>query len=108
MEECLDFCPRLLEGTTCFTRSSRNPKPSNESKGMYLFDSVGEPIGKCTGVNLDKHLLVQAHRYVFRHCDELEDLHSKLGPSSNLTPCSIEKLTDEHFPNWLKKKAYHY
>ncbi|RCV11029.1 hypothetical protein SETIT_2G155400v2 [Setaria italica] len=80
---------------------------------MYLFDSAGEPIGKCTGVNLDNHLLVQTHRYVLRHCDELEDLRrefleeekSKMGPSSNLTPCSIEKLTDEHFPDWLEQKV---
>jgi hypothetical protein len=74
MEECLDFCSRFIEGTTRFTRPSRNPEPSDAKKNMYLFDSAGEPIGKCTGVNLDKQLLVHAHRYVLRHCDELDDL----------------------------------
>ena len=73
MEECLTFCSRFLEGTTRFTRASRNPEPSDEKKEMYLFDTAGEPIGKRTGINLDKMLLVQAHRYVLRHCDELED-----------------------------------
>jgi hypothetical protein len=74
MEECLDFSSRFLEGTTHFTRPSTNPEPSDEKKNMYLFDSAGEPIGKCTSVNLDKQILVQAHRYVLRHCDELDDL----------------------------------
>ncbi len=73
MEECLTFCSRFIEGTTRFTRPSRNPVPSDEMKDMYLFDSAGEPIGKCTAVNFDKQILVQAHRYVLRHCDELDD-----------------------------------
>jgi hypothetical protein len=73
MEECLTFCSRFIEGTTRFTRPSRNPGPSDEITDMYLFDTAGEPIGKCICVNLDKQLLVQAHRYVLRHCDELED-----------------------------------
>jgi hypothetical protein len=63
MEECMTFCSRFIEGTT----------PSDEKKDMYLFDSVGVPIGKCSTINLDKKLLVQAHRYILRHCDELED-----------------------------------
>lgn len=73
MEECLTFCSRFLEGTTCLTRPPRNPEPSNDKKDVYLFDSAGEAIGKCTSVSLDRQLLVQAHRYVLRHCDELED-----------------------------------
>jgi hypothetical protein len=43
-----------------------------------LFDTAGEPIGKCTGINLDKKVLVQAHRYVLRHCDELEDFRRRV------------------------------
>lgn len=85
MEECLTFCSRFIEGTTRFTRPSRNPGPSDEIANMYLFDTAGEPIGKSTVVNLDKQLLVQAHRYVLRHCDELEDfrrcVHIVLSPS---------------------------
>ncbi|XP_048532126.1 uncharacterized protein LOC125510880 isoform X2 [Triticum urartu] len=39
VEECLTFCLRFLEGTTRFTRTSRNPDPSDNTKGMYMFDS---------------------------------------------------------------------
>ena len=140
MEECLTFCSRFLEGTTRFTRASRNPEPSDEKKEMYLFDTAGEPIGKRTGINVDKMLLVQAHRYVLRHCDELEDFRRyvypsscfnlftnlmtwhwsyfrreflddekrKLVPSINLTPSAIEKLIDDHFPDWLEQKVSTY
>lgn len=74
-EECLTFCSRFLDGTTRFTRPSRNPEPSKISKSFFLFESAGEPIGKATVVNqFDNKLLTQAHRYVLRHCDELEDL----------------------------------
>lgn len=72
-DECLTFCSRFLDGTTRFTRPSRNPEPSDEAKQAYLFHSAGEPIGKVVNVNqFDNQLLVQAHRYVLRHCDELE------------------------------------
>ena len=54
MEECLTFCSRFIEGTTRFTRPSRNPGPSDEIANMYLFDTAGEPIGKSTAINLDK------------------------------------------------------
>ena len=64
VEECLTFCSRFREGTTCFTRTSRNPDPSDNTKGVYMFDSVGEPIGKAVSGQLDDQLLVQAHRYV--------------------------------------------
>jgi hypothetical protein len=47
-----------LDGTTRFTRPSRNPEPSDEKRDIYLFDSGGEPIGSSTAINLDKQLLV--------------------------------------------------
>lgn len=74
MEECMTFCSRFLDKNTRFTRPARNPEPSNNTKDMYLFESAGEPIGKATTVGqFDSQLLVQAHRYVLRHCDELEE-----------------------------------
>ncbi|WVZ54526.1 hypothetical protein U9M48_005311 [Paspalum notatum var. saurae] len=74
LKECMTFCSRFLEGNTRFTRPSRNPEPSDKMKEMSLFDSAGEPIGKANNVNqFDSQLLIQAHRYVLRHCDELED-----------------------------------
>ena len=42
-------------------------------KDMYMFESAGEPIGKATVSHFDSQLLIQAHRYVLRHCDELEE-----------------------------------
>lgn len=71
--ECMTFCSRFTEGTTRFTRPSRNPEPLDKIKDMYLFNSAGESIGKgSTAAQFDNQLLVQAHRYVLRHCDELE------------------------------------
>ena len=75
-EECMTFCSRFIEGTTRFTRPSRNPEVSDKIKDMYLFDSAGESIGKASIVaQFSNQLLVQAHRYVLRHCDELEIFH---------------------------------
>jgi hypothetical protein len=28
-----------------------------------------------------------------------------MGPSNKLTPSSIDKFTDEHFPDWLEQKV---
>lgn len=73
-EECLTYCSRFLEGSTRFTRAPRNPEPSDNIKDIYMFESAGEPIGKAITIGrFDNQLLVQAHRYVLRHCDELED-----------------------------------
>jgi len=73
MEECMTFCSRFLDGDTRFNRPARNPEPSGSMKDMYMFESAGEPIGKATGSHFDSQLLIQAHRYVLRHCDELEE-----------------------------------
>ncbi|KAJ1262269.1 hypothetical protein BS78_09G094000, partial [Paspalum vaginatum] len=81
---------------------------------MMLFDSAGEPIGKETNVNqFDNQLLIQAHRYVLRHCDELEDFRKEFVDdqkrnsctSSNLSPSCIDKLINEHFADWLEQKV---
>lgn len=74
-DECLIFCSRFIDGTTRFTRPPRNPDPSNEIKDLYMFGSAGEPIGKNVNEKqFDDLMLIQAHRYVLRHCDELEEL----------------------------------
>ncbi|WVZ49928.1 hypothetical protein U9M48_001243 [Paspalum notatum var. saurae] len=113
LEECMTFCSRFLDGNTRFTRPSRNPEPSDKTKDMILFDSAGEPIGKETNVNqFDNQLLIQAHRYVLRHCDELEDFRKEFvddqkrnsRASSNLSPSCIDKLINEHFADWLEQK----
>lgn len=111
-DECLTFCSRFLDGTTRFTRPSRNPEPSDEAKQAYLFHSAGEPIGKVVNVNqFDNQLLVQAHRYVLRHCDELEGFRRQFMESmrtqhhhSDLTPHDMEGLVDKHFADWLEQK----
>ncbi|KQK14369.2 hypothetical protein BRADI_1g15745v3 [Brachypodium distachyon] len=80
---------------------------------MYMFDSAGEPIGRAITVGqFDNQLLVQAHRYVLRHCDELEQFRrefveqEKMKPChlSNLMPDDIEKLINRHFADWLEQK----
>ncbi|XP_037425664.1 uncharacterized protein LOC119291055 [Triticum dicoccoides] len=113
VEECLTFCSRFLEGTTRFTRTSRNPDPSDNTKGIYMFDSVGEPIGKAVTIGqLDDQLLVQAHRYVLRHSDELDDLRREFldqerrKPGNlNLTDDDKEDLIGRHFADWLEQKV---
>ena len=47
-EECMTFCSRFIEGTTRFTRPSRNPEVSDKIKDMYLFDSAEESIRKAS------------------------------------------------------------
>ena len=69
----MTFCSRFLNGDTRFNRPARNPEPSGNMKDMYMFESAGEPIGKATVSHFDSQLLIQAHRYVLRHCDELEE-----------------------------------
>ncbi|CAD6262050.1 unnamed protein product [Miscanthus lutarioriparius] len=82
-------------------------------KDMYMFESAGEPIGKATVSHFDSQLLIQAHRYVLRHCDELEEFRKefvdeekgKSCPSTTLILASIDKLIDQHFPDWLEQKV---
>lgn len=74
-DECMTFCSRFIDGPTRFTRPERNPNPSDEIQDSYMFESAGEPVGKIDSVyQFNDHSLVQAHRYVLRHCDELADL----------------------------------
>ncbi|CAD6253099.1 unnamed protein product [Miscanthus lutarioriparius] len=113
MEECMTFCSRFLDGDTHFNRPVRNPEPSGNMKDMYMFESAGEPIGKATVSHFDSQLLIQAHRYMLQHCDELEEFRKesvdeekgKSCPSTTLTLASIDKLIDQHFPDWLEQKV---
>ncbi|KAM0841277.1 hypothetical protein ACQ4PT_059122 [Festuca glaucescens] len=113
-DECLTFCSRFLEGTTRFTRPARNPDPADNTKDMYMFNSSGQSIGKGTIVSrFDNPLLLHAHRYVLRHCDQLKDLrrefldHEKGKQSwiANLKDANIERLINEHFADWLEEKV---
>nr|TKW09528.1 hypothetical protein SEVIR_6G108240v2 [Setaria viridis] len=63
-----------------------------------MFKSAGEPIGKIVDVDqIDNVLLIQAHRYVLRHCDELEELRrefldeekTRQGLQEDVTPQNI-------------------
>ena len=43
------------------------------------------------------------------YCREfLDDEKRKFDPSTNLTPSTIEKLLDDHFPDWLEQKVSTY
>lgn len=112
-EECLTFCSRFLDGTTRFTRPPRNPDPPDSIKDMYMFGSAGEPLGKAITSRLDNQLLVQAHRYVLRHCDELDDFRKefideekrRLPQSTNLTHSEVDILINRSFADWLEQKV---
>lgn len=113
-EECLTYCSRFLEGSTRFTRAPRNPEPSDNIKDIYMFESAGEPIGKAITIGrFDNQLLVQAHRYVLRHCDELEDFRKefldeekrKLPHTTNLTQSDVDRLINRSFADWLEQKV---
>ncbi|XP_062213779.1 uncharacterized protein LOC133914774 [Phragmites australis] len=114
-EECLTFCSRFLDGTTRFTRPSRNPDPSDKAKDMYLFESASQPIGKAIIVyQFDNNLLIQVHRYILRHCDELEEFRREFVESmrnqhhqADLTPSYIQEFIDKHFADWLEQKVLH-
>ncbi|BAF17164.2 Os05g0342600 [Oryza sativa Japonica Group] len=102
-DECLTYCSRFFDETTRFTRPPRNPEPSDNTKDLYMFESAGEPIGKAiTVARFDNQFLVQAHRYVLRHCDELEDFRKefldeekrKLPHTTSLTQSVIDRLSD--------------
>lgn len=79
-----------------------------------MFKSAGEPIGKIVDVDqIDNVLLIQAHRYVLRHCDELEELRrefldeekTRQGLQEDVTPQNIQQLINRHFSDWLQQKV---
>lgn len=109
-DECLTYCSRFLDETTRFTRPPRNPDPSDNTKDLYMFESAGEPIGKAiTVARFDNQFLVQAHRYVLRHCDELEDFRKCVTQAYSLflycyakIDCLIYVIVAENFS--MKRK----
>ncbi|XP_052137356.1 uncharacterized protein LOC127755729 [Oryza glaberrima] len=113
-DECLTYCSRFSDETTRFTRPPRNLEPSDNTKDLYMFESAGEPIGKAiTVARFDNQFLVQAHRYVLRHCDELEDFRKefldeekrKLPHTTSLTQSVIDRLINRSFADWLEQKV---
>lgn len=69
-KECLTFCSRFLKGVD---KSSSTSKYTNLEEENFLFDSLGEPIGSIQDVRFHAKTLIQAHRYVLRHLDDLKD-----------------------------------
>ena len=69
-DECLTFCSRFIRG---LNKSSSTSVNTNLEEENYLFDSLGDAIGSVQDVKFDGKTLIQAHRYVLRHIDELED-----------------------------------
>ncbi|KAL6868331.1 hypothetical protein ACP4OV_015176 [Aristida adscensionis] len=96
-----------------FERSSRNPRSlSLEDEEKYLFDSFGEVIGSVQNVTIDPMTLVQAHRYILRHYDELEDLRRVFIEEEKRrlklvapTDSEREKLINDRFHDWLFHKV---
>lgn len=66
-DECLTFCLEFLKD---IGKSSIEETDSWENR--YLFDSFGEPIGAVKNFRIDIKTLIQAHRYVLRHVDDID------------------------------------
>ncbi|XP_071680471.1 uncharacterized protein [Lolium perenne] len=73
-DECLTFCSRFLKG---IDKSSSTSINTNLEEENYLFDSFGDTIGSVQDMKFDGKTLIQAHRYVLRHIDELEDFRGE-------------------------------
>ncbi|PKU60531.1 hypothetical protein MA16_Dca028255 [Dendrobium catenatum] len=72
--------------------------------------SGGTPLGNITPFNLDDNSFIQAHRYVLRHCDNLEcyrhcfkdEEKRKRRGHTHLTISDLERLMNERFHEWLR------
>nr|CAD40505.2 OSJNBa0050F15.13 [Oryza sativa Japonica Group] len=78
---------------------------------MYPFESFGETIGSAQDVKFDAKTLTQAHRYVLRHLDEIEDFRREFleeekrkQKKSVFTSFESDKLINERFHDWLYHK----
>ncbi|XP_058003975.1 uncharacterized protein LOC110659856 [Hevea brasiliensis] len=113
-DECLTFCSRYLECVeTRFNRPLRNPEPPSSASIKHLFNTGGHPIGKIEDVILDDKSLMQAHRYVLRHYDEIEHFHQefvaierrKRRRHVHLDSNAFNKLINEKFHDWFRNKV---
>ncbi|PKA50214.1 hypothetical protein AXF42_Ash017808 [Apostasia shenzhenica] len=70
-EEGITFCSKYLEvHYATFDMHNNNPSTINQSN--YLFGSAGTGIGKEEIIVLDEKSLIQIHRFILRHCDQIE------------------------------------
>ncbi|WVZ50949.1 hypothetical protein U9M48_002152 [Paspalum notatum var. saurae] len=106
-DECLTFCSEFLKDI----RNS-SIEETNSEEHRYLFDSFGEPIGAVKNVRLDAKTLIQAHRYVLRHIDDIESYRrefleeeKKRRKQSTFTAVESEKLINEQFHDWFYQKV---
>nr|CAE04906.2 OSJNBa0082E08.3 [Oryza sativa Japonica Group] len=74
--------------------------------------SFGETIGSAQDVKFDAKTLTQAHRYVLRHLDEIEDFRREFleeekrkQKKSVFTSFESDKLINERFHDWLYHKC---
>ncbi|PKA49244.1 hypothetical protein AXF42_Ash014146 [Apostasia shenzhenica] len=70
-EEGITFCSKYLE-VHYVTFDMHNNNLSTIDQYNYLFDSAGTRIGKEEIIILDDKSLIQIHRFVLRHCDQIE------------------------------------
>ncbi|XP_060211782.1 uncharacterized protein LOC132639346 [Lycium barbarum] len=84
VEECLNLCSRYLHGGvhTRYNRRSRNNDEcgSTDAQTCSLFPNKGCPLGGKMGDpdELDDKSLNQAHRYILRNCEEIQDYVSRV------------------------------
>jgi hypothetical protein len=84
-DECLTFCSRYLGVFIRLDRPKCNSNSLADMQTSYLHGTAGSILGKVEVVKLDVTSLNQAHRYVLRHCDEIE-------PAVSLSNLSVSQL----------------
>ena len=74
-DECLTFCSKYLHGIkTKFNRMHRyNDGTDNRTqKGLSVFAVSGCTSGKASPRELNPHEWIQAHMYVLKNCEEIQ------------------------------------
>ncbi|XP_043719262.1 uncharacterized protein LOC122667127 [Telopea speciosissima] len=73
-DECLTFYSRYFEGVeTRSNRAIRNAGSTELEHPISIFSRTGRPVGKCEILRLDIQERDQAHRYVLKNYDGLNE-----------------------------------
>ncbi|XP_021774355.1 uncharacterized protein LOC110738299 [Chenopodium quinoa] len=70
--EKITFCSRYLESVEMIFSKPKRNEDGVPNIYTYLYNSGGRVLGKKDNVRLDDKSLMQAHRYVSLHSDEMK------------------------------------
>ncbi|XP_021737382.1 uncharacterized protein LOC110703896 isoform X3 [Chenopodium quinoa] len=114
--ETITFCSRYLESVeTVFSRPKRN-EDGVPNINNYIFNSGGRVIGKKENVRLDDRSLMQAHRYILLHSDEMKPVldefiqqkrqqENQVGRSQSNEYIESQWIIKE-FADWLQNQVH--